>query len=132
VGDSLRKAIERGLSNSRFGIVVLSPSFFAKEWPQAELNALFAMELDGRKLILPIWHNVNRAEVLNHAPWLADKVAARSSDGLNAVVDGILDVVAPDKRIHFSPGWLDIGVPRPPIRAVEVSVRPRDCHLHLT
>lgn len=30
VGDSLRRSIDRGLANSRFGIVVLSPSFFAK------------------------------------------------------------------------------------------------------
>ena len=33
VGDSLRQSIERGLAQSRFGIVVLSPNFFAKRWP---------------------------------------------------------------------------------------------------
>ena len=30
VGDSVRRAIDRGLAQSRYGIVVLSPSFFAK------------------------------------------------------------------------------------------------------
>lgn len=30
VGDSLRRSIDRGLSQSRFGIVVLSPSFFCQ------------------------------------------------------------------------------------------------------
>ena len=33
IGDSLRRKIDHGLARSRFGIVVLSPSFFAKKWP---------------------------------------------------------------------------------------------------
>src|SRR5271157_3953610 len=36
VGDSLRQSIDRGLASSRFGIVVLSKHFFAKNWPQEE------------------------------------------------------------------------------------------------
>jgi hypothetical protein len=31
VGDSLRRTIDHGLGYSRFGVVVLSPAFFAKE-----------------------------------------------------------------------------------------------------
>ncbi len=34
VGDSLRRSIDLGLSKCRYGIVVLSKSFFRKEWPQ--------------------------------------------------------------------------------------------------
>lgn len=40
-GDSLRRSIDDGLSKCSAGIVVLSPSFFSKEWPQRELDALF-------------------------------------------------------------------------------------------
>jgi hypothetical protein len=61
--------------NSRFGIVVLSPAFFAKNWPQYELNGLTAREMKGHKVILPIWHKVDRDEVLSYSPPLADKVA---------------------------------------------------------
>ena len=75
VGDSLRQSIDKGLINSRFGIVVLSPAFFAKNWPQYELNGLTAREMDGHKVILPIWHLVNREDVLAYSPALADKVA---------------------------------------------------------
>jgi hypothetical protein len=75
VGDSLRQSIDKGLINSRFGIVVLSPAFFAKNWPQYELNGLTAREMDGHKVILPIWHMVNREDVLAYSPTLADKVA---------------------------------------------------------
>lgn len=37
IGDSLRRKIDAGLANSRFGVVVLSPNFFAKNWPQGLL-----------------------------------------------------------------------------------------------
>jgi hypothetical protein len=56
VGDSLRREIERGLTVSKFGVVVLSEHFFRKEWPQRELDALTARETGGtRGIILPVW-----------------------------------------------------------------------------
>jgi len=63
LGDSLRRKIDRGLAESRFGLVILSKSFFAKEWPQRELDGLVAREIEGSKVILPIWHGVTRTEV---------------------------------------------------------------------
>ena len=90
VGDSLRREIDRGLREARFGIVVLSPSFFEKEWPQYELDGLVEKEIGGEKVILPIWHEVTREEVLRYSPSLAGRLAANSSDGLQAVVDKLL------------------------------------------
>lgn len=78
IGDSLRQSIDRGLVNSKYGIVVLSPAFFAKNWPQYELNGLTAREMEGRKVILPVWHHVTKADVLKISPTLADKVAVSS------------------------------------------------------
>jgi hypothetical protein len=75
VGDSLRQSIDRGLANSQYGIVVFSAAFFAKKWPQHELNGLTAREMDGHKVILPVWHNITKTEVLKMSPSLADKVA---------------------------------------------------------
>ena len=34
IGDSLRRTIDKGLATSTFGVVVLSPAFFEKEWLQ--------------------------------------------------------------------------------------------------
>jgi hypothetical protein len=79
VGDSLRKKIDQGLSNSRFGTVVLSSAFFAKQWPQYELDGMTALEMNGRKMILPIWHKTSKSEVIKFSPTLADKVALNSS-----------------------------------------------------
>lgn len=80
VGDSLRRKIDRGLSDSRFGVVLLSPDFFRKEWPQAELDGLVARErATGEKVILPVWHRVTKEDVLAQSPTLADKVALNSA-----------------------------------------------------
>jgi hypothetical protein len=93
LGDSLRRSIERGLTSSRFGVVVLSPRFFAKEWPQRELDGMLALEIDGRKVILPVWHEVGINEVRAYSPILADLVAIPSDRGVEAVAKQIMAVL---------------------------------------
>jgi len=68
LGDRLRHSIDQGLVRSRYGIVVLSQAFFEKHWPQYELDGLAALEVSGRKVILPIWHGVSREEVVRVSP----------------------------------------------------------------
>lgn len=80
IGDSLRRTIDRGLASSRFGIVILSPSFLAKNWPQYELDGMVAREVSGQKVILPIWHKLSKSEVLAYSPTLADKLALSTSN----------------------------------------------------
>lgn len=93
LGDSLRRSIDHGLSCSRYGAVVLSESFFQKDWPQKELDGLVAKEHNFDKVILPIWHRVTREQVQSFSPLLADRLAVSSSKGLDIVVRQILEVV---------------------------------------
>lgn len=90
VGDSLRRKIDEGLAKSKFGIVIVSPAFFSKHWPQQELNGLAAREVNGVKVILPVWHCVTQADVAAQSPTLADRLAVSSRLGLNTVVDQLL------------------------------------------
>jgi hypothetical protein len=90
VGDSLRRAIDHGLQYSRFGVVVLSPAFFAKDWPQRELDGLVAKEVEGQKVILPVWHKLGVKDVRKCSLLLADRVAAKSEEGMEAVVNKLL------------------------------------------
>lgn len=90
VGDSLRQAIDTGLSQSRYGVVVISPAFLRKEWPQKELNGLVAREIHGQKLILPVWHDVDLDTIMQYSPILADRVATSSKRGLDCVVADLL------------------------------------------
>lgn len=94
VGDSLRRSIDRGLLNSKYGAVVLSSSFFKKNWPQYELDGMIAREMNGVKVVLPIWHKVSKDEVMAYSPTLADKVALNSSMlSINEIAKELHDVI---------------------------------------
>lgn len=93
IGDSLRRSIDAGLSRSRFGVVVISPSFLAKEWPQRELDGLTAREVDGNKVILPIWHGIDFDGVRRFSPVLADRLAVKSAVGVDRVVEELLQAM---------------------------------------
>nr|WP_236783523.1 toll/interleukin-1 receptor domain-containing protein [Aliivibrio fischeri] len=96
VGDSLRKSIDHGLVKSRFGTVILSSSFCSKNWTQYELDSMVAREMDGHKMILPIWHKVTKTEVINFSPALADKVALNTSISSSEEIAGQLaEVILP-------------------------------------
>ncbi|WP_051222907.1 toll/interleukin-1 receptor domain-containing protein [Conexibacter woesei] len=83
VGDSLHNTINGALAKSRFGVVVLSPRFFQKQWAISELAGLAAREVESRsKVILPVWHEVDRAFLVEHMPILADRLGAPTSEGI--------------------------------------------------
>lgn len=90
IGDSLRRKIDEGLANSRYGIVILSPRFLEKDWPQRELDGLAALEVNGRKVILPVWHDIAADGVRRYSPTLSDRFAAKTALGLDSVVNEIL------------------------------------------
>lgn len=93
LGDSLRESIDRGLAKSRYGVVILSKAFFEKHWPAKELNGLATREVDGKKIILPVWHGVRFEEVREYSPMLADRVAVSTGLGLDKVVGEIVKVL---------------------------------------
>jgi len=98
IGDSLRRSIDRGLARSKYGLVILSPNFFAKNWPQDELDGLAAKERGGKKVILPVWHGIDREEVLKFSPTLADRLAVSTKKGIENVVEEVLRAVEPSKK----------------------------------
>ena len=75
IGDSLRRKIDRGLATSRVGLVVLSPSFISKGWTNYELDGIVTRAVSGEQILLPIWHNITKQQVVDFSPSLADKVA---------------------------------------------------------
>lgn len=75
VGDSLRKSIDKGLLHSRYGIVIFSKSFFSKHWPNYELNGLVALNNEKPGIILPIWFDIGKNDILAFSPPLTDIVA---------------------------------------------------------
>jgi hypothetical protein len=97
IGDSLRRKIDEGISRSKFGLVVFSEFFFAKGWPQHELDGLVTMSVDGRQILLPVWHKITKDEVVKASPSLADKVALRTADyGVEEIADEVAAVIRGD------------------------------------
>jgi len=90
IGDSLRRKIDQGLGNSKFGVVVLSKNFFKKNWTIYELDGMTTRAVIGDQLILPIWHNISEEEVRAFSPSLADKVAMSTS---KYTIQGIADEI---------------------------------------
>lgn len=100
VGDSLRKSIDDGLKQSKFGVVVLSPSFFAKNWTEYELNSLVAKAMaQDEKVLLPIWHKISHKEVADYSLALSDKVALNSTMNMDFIVAKLAQVIGNPFRL---------------------------------
>lgn len=94
VGDSLRQSIDDGLAHSRYGIVILSETYFKKFWTGKELNGLFAKQEDGKKVILPVWHNISKDKVKEYSPILADMLALKTADfTIDEIADQFVQLV---------------------------------------
>lgn len=70
-GKSLREQIDNGIKRSKFAILVLSKNFFAKKWPQRELDGILAKESISGSTPLPIWHNITQEELYELSPTLS-------------------------------------------------------------
>jgi len=88
VGDRLRESVEKGLKECRRCVLVLSPSFLLNPgWTRAEFNSVFTRELiEGRDVLLPVWHQVTRKDVYEYSPSLADRFAVDWSAGEEEVI----------------------------------------------
>ena len=69
--------------------MILSRAFFEKEWPQRELDGLVAREVQGKKVLLPVWHEVGYDDIVKFSPTLADKLGISSARGIDAVVTAL-------------------------------------------
>ena len=61
---------------------------------KTELNGLATREVDGEKVILPVWHNITFDEVRRYSPTLADRIAVDTKHGLAKVIGEVMKVVS--------------------------------------
>jgi hypothetical protein len=67
------------LAHSAFGVAILSKWFFAKGWPQYELDGIVGVSVNGHQRMLPIWHEISRDEIAKQSPSLVDKTARNTA-----------------------------------------------------
>lgn len=97
-GDNLAKSIQDGLSESRYGIVVLSEAFFAKEWTRKELEIIEENEQSSLNRLIPIWHEIGDAFVRRFSTSLADRVGIQTNKGLPFVVHEVIKCMLQDVK----------------------------------
>lgn len=90
IGDSIEKTIEKGLNRSRFGIVVFSPTYLAKNWTIREFYTLLAKEIEEQKVILPVLYNISLDELKNKDLVMADRFAVNADKGIDFVVERLV------------------------------------------
>lgn len=96
IGDSIRENVDLGLGNARFVVVILSKDYLRKPWPKREFNGLVTIEMaEGRTIMLPIWHKISSDEIRSFSSPLADKVALRTTDGNDHIVEKIVELFGP-------------------------------------
>src|SRR5690348_13769947 len=101
-GESLREAIDKGISESLVGVVILSPNFFRKHWTAAELNGMFSTAVVQGKTLVPIWLDVTASEVTKYSPMLADKVALKAEQGFREIAQKLGNVLAKQALLRLN------------------------------
>ena len=100
VGDSLRENIERGLREARKCVLILSPNFLAnKGWAKAEFESIYTREIvEGKNVILPVWHDITKHELFEFSPRLVDKVGVSSALGVAEVARQLCSAIKSPKH----------------------------------
>lgn len=94
IGDSLRQKIDKGVVNSKFGIIILSKNFIKKGWTNYELDGLITRSISNQQILLPIWHNITKQEVIDYSPSIANKVARSTSvNTIEEIAEEIAEII---------------------------------------
>lgn len=91
IGESLNEKINEGLSQSKYGIVILSETFLKKTWTKRELNGLFSKANGQDKVILPIYHKISYEKVKKKYPILSDIVGLNTTLGIDELAKRLKD-----------------------------------------
>ena len=96
VGDKLRESVEKGLKECRRCILILTPNFLSNEgWTKREFDSVFTRELlDSSDIILPVWDKVDKRQVYEYSPSLANVVAAKWEEGEDEVIGKIARILS--------------------------------------
>ena len=79
-GDNWKQKLLEGIETAEFAIIVISKSFFGREWTEKELHDFLERQnSNGQKIILPILHNISFDELKEHYPSIAEIQAIESN-----------------------------------------------------
>lgn len=106
VGDKLLDSIEKGLTQSRTGILVLSKSYLSKNWTTYEMDILIRQSIEGNKKIFPIWLDVSKEDIENKHIGLSGIVGITDTNKISRVISQLVEVLSDGAPFRgVIPGW---------------------------
>lgn len=94
IGDSLMDSLNEGLSESRYGVIVLSENFIDKNWPESELKALMQRFQQDDVGIMPLRYGISHEVIVDTYPILSDLVSRPvASDTIQDRVQEVYNVI---------------------------------------
>lgn len=95
IGDRLRPVVDAALANSGSAVVIFSPSFYLSRWAALyEFDGIISRFVAGELLLLPILHDISRAEFRLSEPSLASCISRSTSEfAIDDIAKEIADVV---------------------------------------
>lgn len=110
VGDSLEKAIHKGLDESRFGVVILSPTYLEKNWTRREFYTLLGKEINSRKVILPVLYNITPIDLALHDLTMADRYGLSMDKGIDVVTERLVNVIKSQQSTYIKRTLRTLGL----------------------
>ncbi len=99
IGDNLVAKLNAGINESRFGVLVLSNSFFGKKWTRYELDSLEYLAVMEDRVLFPIWHGIMEKELRSQRPSLANLLAwSTASNTIEEIAAEIYNTIV---RFHL-------------------------------
>lgn len=101
-GNSLRSAIDEGLQNSSYGIVILSKVFSEKTWTKLELDGMVTtMTTIGKDRILPLRYKITPEVVGKFSPILAGIFSRSWDEGIEKLSKEVKEIVEKRNKKSF-------------------------------
>jgi len=103
-GDDLRHAITAGIRNARYGVLIISRSYLAKDWPRMEMLTLWAHEARiKRTVVIPVLHGLSIADVVAIDSAFDNRSMPSTDRGLDDVVGRIETVLQRGREANVAP-----------------------------
>jgi hypothetical protein len=96
-GDDLEDRIRNGITQYKFGIVILSRAFVRIGWQAAGIRCLYEELSSEYKDLYPVWHNITRNDLANFLPVLERFIPEKhDAGGIPAIVRDVVRLLWPN------------------------------------
>lgn len=74
--------IDRGISGSNYGIIIVSKDYIRNDWTKLEWNVIMYKARSQRKPVFSIWHKVTASDVQSFS-WILASISAYKTEDMS-------------------------------------------------